>query len=98
MFWTDLTRLGCAGQFSACFNNVTTAFNRIVSTPYDGNCVGIFSTVNHGYYKTIQCKTKLPMACVGEVNIETLFTNNIGVEVNKKKIIIINMKSTLRRT
>jgi hypothetical protein len=73
LFWTDLTRQGCAGQFSACMSNGSSEYkvSRIHSTPFDGNCVAIngneFTTF---IYKTMQCKERLPIVCIGEVLLE----------------------------
>jgi hypothetical protein len=85
LFWTDVTRFGCAGQYSACFNNDTIKFSRIFATPYDGNCVGIYRLSSNFIYKTMQCKMQFPMVCIGKVNVETSLANSNQVEVRKQK-------------
>jgi hypothetical protein len=72
LFWTDMTRQGCAGQYSACFSNATIV-NRIHSTPFDGNCVAYYNNKKLGaqVFKTMQCKTRLSMVCIGYARVET---------------------------
>jgi hypothetical protein len=82
LFWTDMTRQGCAGQYSACVPNASSfaldkSF-RIHATPFDGNCVAIY--VNGGsldlIYKTMQCKERLPIVCIGKIlNVEPMSRN-----------------------
>jgi hypothetical protein len=82
LFWTDMTRQGCAGQYSKCGSNET-AFDykafRIHATPFDGNCVAIY--VSKGtqdfLFKTMQCKERLPVVCVGRVLTEESMATNI---------------------
>jgi hypothetical protein len=53
--------------------------SRIHSTPFDGNCVTIsgndLSTTL--IYKTMQCKERLPIVCIGNVFFEKPMAKNI---------------------
>jgi hypothetical protein len=91
VFWTDMTRHGCAGQFSSCFSNNMDDLERIYSTPYDGNCVGMTRLSSHvAYLKTTQCKRSLPMVCTGNVNVESSKMNSVKVRLILSKLISIS--------
>jgi hypothetical protein len=83
LFWSDMTRQGCAGQYSACFSKASKysdhVSSRIHATQFDGNCVAIY--VNRDstklIYKTMQCKERLPMVCIGEVQVEDQMSKTI---------------------
>jgi hypothetical protein len=83
LFWTDMTRQGCAGQYSACFTNASKynghVSSKIHATQFDGNCVAIYRNRDSTrlIYKTMQCKERLPMVCIGEVQVEDLLSTNI---------------------
>jgi hypothetical protein len=70
-FWTDMTRQGCAGQYSSCFANASDSF-KIYASPFDGNCVAYRGSSGQLFYdfKTMQCKTRLKMACFGFIRVE----------------------------
>jgi hypothetical protein len=84
LFWTDITRQGCAGHYSKCGSN-TSAYEfveksfRIHATPFDGNCVALYVMRGTEYfiYKTMKCKERLPMVCIGEVLVEGSLAMNI---------------------
>jgi hypothetical protein len=88
IFWTDITRHGCANQYSACFSNSTKS-SRIHATQFDGNCVAIYAEKKskHLLYKTMQCKKQLPIVCVGSVPVENSLKDAVStqkVEINNK--------------
>jgi hypothetical protein len=83
-----MTRQGCAGQYSACFYNVSKYagfgfeeydLSRIHATQFDGNCVAIYGSPDSTthIYKTMQCKERLPIVCIGKVFVEESMSQNI---------------------
>jgi hypothetical protein len=82
LFWTDMTRQGCAGHYSACFTDGFN-FDKIHATPFDGNCVAVYGA-GRLLYKTMQCKKRLLMGCVGQLKAEK--TNLHLIKVSKPVI------------
>jgi hypothetical protein len=80
--WTDGTRQGCAGQYTSCFRDgggrILNKNVVIHATATDGNCLATYD-VTFGrspfrFLKTMPCKTKLELYCVGDVkfHVETV--------------------------
>jgi len=80
VYWTSMTRNGCAGQFSQCLpdgkSNIFTSHYsmRIVSKSSDGACVTIYGTaigdsffMDEQMFKTELCDSLHLLACQGEI-------------------------------
>jgi len=71
VFWTGITRIGCAGQFSTCFHDKQKPTDgTIAATQTDGGCVVVMLGDSfkdlRTEYKSRPCDSFYNLACVGE--------------------------------
>jgi hypothetical protein len=84
VFWTGVTKSGCAGQFTDCFleaGDINIGYKKII-LPSDsgGSCVGVTNYGNSIIAKTVPCETTLFLACYGnnlrtDTSLEITFVN-----------------------
>jgi len=72
VFWTGITRIGCAGQFSTCFHDKEKPTGRgIVASQTDGGCVVVmigYRLDRYGTsYKSKPCDSLYNLACIGDL-------------------------------
>jgi len=67
VFWTGITRKGCAGQFTSCADREDKTFNRltVISTLTDGGCAVVASTLGSDQiFKSMPCDSLYNVACI----------------------------------
>jgi hypothetical protein len=68
VYWSGVTKSGCAGQFTNCFRQdigVKISYE-ILASENGGACVGVTSSDKKLIAKALPCETKLFLACQGE--------------------------------
>lgn len=101
VFWTSVTKSGCAGQYTQCFVGDDKANleygHRILSSATGGSCVGVSLSEQQLSEqertmqltaKTLPCTTKLFLACQGET-IRSAESINIQEHIDQVGIFIV---------
>lgn len=77
IYWTGMTKNGCAGQYSYCFKDDATQGNanldiEIIDKVQGGACGAVTAEPEGVLAKTVPCDTKLLLACYGKKGTKAL--------------------------
>jgi hypothetical protein len=85
VFWTGVTKTGCAGQFTDCFDKAYSigfeGIQKILTSEFGGACVGV--TLSNGNFiaQSMSCEKKNFLSCVSRT-----LRSNVSTKVEQRVI------------